>query len=257
MQIKHGSKKYSKTGGRRLQKKTDWKEVGIHSALILLVLAAFLLALLCASRVYGWLNRMYDANAFSHPGVIAACQPDSLFTAQFVGIFALLIYLLYAGICLEKKSWFRLWTLILPLLTVAFMFPQLHGQILLHDDGRLVVTNAAGEVETEYTMEDVRRLRLSVSGRSYTSRGGKTPGSIGMRLYCKADAPQEIFSFYVDSFKGENGSERLAKMLSIRRMAAQDVVVVEKYAEDDLLEAFEDEGLVPSDWAAVSYLLAP
>ena len=239
------------------KKKTDWKEVYIHSALILLVLAAFLLVLLCASRVYGWLNRMYDANAFSHPGVIAACQPDSLFTAQFIGIFVLLFYLLYAGICLEKKRWFRLWTLILPLLTIAFMFPQLHGQILLHDDGRLLVTNAAGEVETEYTMEDVRRLRLSVSGRSYHAKGGKTPGGIHIRLYCKADGPQEIFHFSVDSFKGETGSERLSQMLGIRRMAAQDAIVVEKYAEDNLLEAFEDEGLLPSDWEAVAYLLAP
>ena len=240
-----------------MEKKTNWKEVGIHSALILLVLAAFLLVLLCASRVYGWLNRMYDERAFSHPGVIAACQPDSLFTAQFSGIFALLFYLLYIGICLEKKRWFRLWSLMIPLVTIAFFFPQLHGQVLLHDDGRLLVTNAAGEVETEYTMEDVRRLRMSVSGRSYHAKGGKTPGSIGMRLYCKADGPQEIFSFYVDSFKGKNGSERLSQMLKIRRMAVQDVVVVEKYTDDDLQEAFEDEGLVPSDWAAVSYLLAP
>ena len=240
-----------------MNKKNDWKNICIHSALILLVVVSFALLLLCGSAVYGWLNRMYYASAFSRPGVIAACQPDSLFTAQFIGIFVLLLYLLYAGICLEKRNWFRLWTLILPLLTVAFMFPQLHGQILLHDDGRLLVTNASGEVKTEYTIEDIRRLRLSVSGRSYHSKGGKTPGSISMRLYCKADAPQEIFSFSVDSFKGESGSERLSQMLAIRRMAAQETIVVEKYTEDDLLEVFEDEGLVQSDWAAVTYLLAP
>ena len=240
-----------------MEKKTNWKEVGLQSALILLVIAAFALLLLCGSAVYGWLSRMYYDSTFSCPGVIAACQPDSLFTAQFVGIFALLFYLLYVGICLEKKNWFRLWTLIIPLLTVAFMFPQLHGQIQLYEDGRLLVTNASGEVKTEYTMEDVRRLRLSVSGRSYHAKGGKTPGSISMTLYCKADAPQEIFSFSVDSFKGESGSERLLQMLAIRRMAAQETIVVEKYTDDNLLEAFEDEGLVQSDWAAVSYLLAP
>ena len=240
-----------------MKKKTDWKEVLIHSALILLVLAAFLLVLLCASRVYGWLNRMFDDRAFSHPGVIAACWPDSLFTAQFIGIFVLLFYLLYVGVCLEKKRWFRLWTLIIPLVTIAFFFPQLHGQILLHDDGRLLVTNAAGEVETEYTIEDVRRMRLSVSGRSYHAKGGKTPGSISMRLYCKADGPQDIYSFSVDSFKGESGSERLARMFGVRRMTAREAIIVEKYTDDDLQEAFEDEGLVQSDWAAVSYLLAP
>lgn len=239
-----------------MEKKTNWKQVCIHSALNLLVLAAFLLTLFCTSRVYDWLNRMYYDNAFSHPGVIAACQPDSLFTAQFIGIFALLFYLLYVGICLEKKTWFCLWTIILPLLTIAFFFPQLHGQILLHEDGRVLVTNASGEVETEYTIEDVRRLRLSVSGRSYHAKGGKTPGSISMTLYCKANGPQDIFNFAVDSFKEETGSERLAQMLKIRRMIDDELVVVASYSEDDLQEAFEDEELVSSDWAAVSYLLA-
>ena len=240
-----------------MNKKNDWKNICIHSALILLVVVSFALLLLCGSAVYGWMTRMYYSNAFSQPSVIAACQPDSLFTAQFIGIFILLFYLLYAGICLEKRNWFRVWTLILPLLTVAFMFPQLHGQILLHDDGRLLITNASGEVKTEYTIEDIRRLRLSVNGRSYTSKGGKTPGSINMRLYCKADGPQEIFLFSVDSFAGENASQRLSHMFSIRRMAEHATVIVEKYTDNDLQEAFEDEGLVQSDWAAVTYLLAP
>ncbi|MBR5288184.1 MAG: hypothetical protein IKU34_06285 [Clostridia bacterium] len=193
--------------------------------------------------------RLFTSAALTKPEIIGAA-------AQFIGIFVLLFYLLYAGICLEKKRWFRLWTLIVPLITIALMFPQLHGQILLHDDGHLLVTDAFGEVKSSYAIENVRRIRLNVSGRSYTSKGGKTPGSISMRLYCKADGPQEIFLFSVDSFTGNDASQRLSHMLSIRRMAAQSTVIVEKYTDDDLQEAFEDEGLAPGDWAAVSYLLA-
>ena len=236
-----------------MKEKMNWREIVPQLAIIFLVIIAFGILLLSAYSTYGWLNQMYYARVFSNPGVIAACQPDSLFAAQLIAIFIPLLYLAYIAFCFEKKKRFRIWTLIVPLLTVAFAFPQTHGQIRLYEDGRLIVTNAVGNIKTEHRLDEALRAKVNVAGR-ITGKGAR-PGYISITVTYDWGY-QEAFSFSINSFNGENGSQRLRQMLSIRKLLPKEILVVNPYTQDNLQEAFTDSGLIESDWAAVNYLLA-
>ena len=213
-----------------------------------------------AAFISYWLSRLYryhlsarlfTSAALTQPEIIGVVAPFSYRIAAWmiVGLALFLFPFLFVN-GFKKKPSKRLW-----LIAVVLAIPQLHGKTCLYEDSLLVTTTPFGAVRCEHTLEDVRFAEIEVHGSSKLRRSPRIPANLTMTLHIPCGEGEDVFTFSVESFQGEEENDRLVQMVRVRRQLPASVIAVEPYTERALRQVIADEGLNDVNPALITELL--
>ena len=202
--------------------------------------------------------RIFTSAALIDQDVIGAAAPFSyrLIARFFVGASLYAFpFLITDGFKEKPSKW--LW-----IIACLLAIPQLHGKTCLYEDGRLVTSMPLGFIRCEHTLSEVTLAEIEVSGRSSShSRRRDVPVTIAadmnMTLHIPCGNGEDIFTFSIESFRGEEENDQLIQMVRVRRQLPSSVIAIEPYSQRELQQMMEDEELRNANPSLIHELLAP
>lgn len=203
-------------------------------------------------------TRIFTSAALIDQDVIGAAAPFSYnwIARAFVGaaLFAFPILIIDG---FEKKPSKWSW-----LIACLLAIPQFHGKTCLYEDGRMVTSMPLGIVRCEHTLSEVTLAEIEISGRS-SSRAGHRGTRVSfaadmiMTLHVPCGNGEDIFTFSIESFRGEEENDQLIQMVRVRRQLPSSVIAIEPYSQRELQQMMEDEELRNANPSLIHELLAP